>query len=298
MKKLLIKVDIDTYRGTREGLKPLCDIFEKHGMPALFLFSFGPDNTGKALSRVFQRGFVKKCLRSNVAGNYGLKTLMYGTLLPAPIIYKKCRKEMLEVKKRGFACGIHSWNHFDWQTKLCKRGYDWTKHEFEKAFAAYENIFGESARCCGAAGWQVSFESLRVQDEHSMLFASDARGYAPFFPMIEERRFKTLQIPSTLPTLDEILGTTSAESAISSYLKSIERQKNGLSVMTCHAELEGMAYLSWLDKFLKAAKSAGVEFDSFENTAQTLLEKPDEVVFKEIKMAPFKGRSGLLAVEQ
>ncbi len=298
MNKLLIKVDIDTYRGTRDGLKPLCDIFEKYSMPALFLFSFGPDNTGKALTRIFQKGFIKKCLRSNVAGNYGVKTLLYGTLLPAPIIYKECRKHMLEVKKRGFPCGIHSWNHFDWQTKLLKRTYAWTRTEFEKSFAAYESVFGESARCCGAAGWQVSPDSLKVQDEHFMNFASDARGYKPFYPIIEERRFKTLQIPSTLPTLDEILGIESPDSALDSYLRAIDSQKNGISVMTCHAELEGMAYAGWLDKFLHSAKSMGVEFDSFENVAQNLVEKGADIPNCEIKMSPFKGRSGLLAVQQ
>ncbi len=88
--KLAVKVDIDTYRGTREGVPNLCKLFKKHDVPATLLFSMGPDNTGKALRRIFRKGFLKKCLRSNVAGNYGLKTLLYGTLLKAPRIGKLC----------------------------------------------------------------------------------------------------------------------------------------------------------------------------------------------------------------
>ena len=73
--KLAVKVDVDTFRGTREGVASLCKIFRKYSLPGTFLFSLGPDNTGKALRRIFRPGFLKKCLRSNVAGNYGLKTL-------------------------------------------------------------------------------------------------------------------------------------------------------------------------------------------------------------------------------
>ncbi|MFR6032605.1 MAG: hypothetical protein ACLUKN_05170 [Bacilli bacterium] len=51
--KLAVKVDVDTYRGTREGVVSLCKIFRKYSLPEL-LFSLGPDNTGKALRRIFR----------------------------------------------------------------------------------------------------------------------------------------------------------------------------------------------------------------------------------------------------
>ena len=106
--KIAIKIDVDTYRGTREGVPALAALFKKHSVPATFLFSFGPDNTGKALRRIFRKGFLKKCLRSNVAGNYGIKTLLYGTLLPAPKIARLCADTMRAVANDGFECGIHS----------------------------------------------------------------------------------------------------------------------------------------------------------------------------------------------
>ena len=105
--KLAIKVDVDTFRGTKEGVPALCKLLRKHDVPATFLFSLGPDNTGKALSRIFRKGFLKKCLRSNVAGNYGLKTLMYGTILKAPMIAKHCAEQMRKTLHSGFECGIH-----------------------------------------------------------------------------------------------------------------------------------------------------------------------------------------------
>ena len=42
--------------------------------------------TGRALRRVFRPGFLSKVKRTSVISHYGIKTLMYGTLLPGPHI--------------------------------------------------------------------------------------------------------------------------------------------------------------------------------------------------------------------
>lgn len=295
MGKLAIKVDVDTYRGTRDGILPLCAKLQNAGCPALFLFSFGPDNTGKALRRIFRPGFVKKCLRSNVAGNYGLKTLMYGTILPAPKIAKKCADAMRETQRLGFECGIHSWDHFKWQDYLFKMPKDEIYSEFKKAYDAFAEVFGYPALSCGAPGWQCSPDSLEVQDSFGLKFASDVRGKFPFMPKMGGRSFKTLQIPSTLPTLDEMLGTVSIEKIAEAYLRQIER--DGRHVMTIHSELEGNAYADYFGEFLKEAKRRGVEFFSLNSYADSLLASPEKIAEAEIKMLPFPGRSGNLAVQ-
>ena len=88
--KLALKIDVDTYRGTREGVLHLVELLRKHEAGATFLFSLGPDHTGRAIKRVFRPGFMKKVSRTSVVEHYGLKTLMYGTLLPGPDIGKRC----------------------------------------------------------------------------------------------------------------------------------------------------------------------------------------------------------------
>jgi hypothetical protein len=82
--KLALKIDVDTYRGTREGVPRLMKILTAHGAGATFLFSLGPDHTGRAIKRVFRPGFFGKVRRTSVLRHYGLKTLLYGTILPAP----------------------------------------------------------------------------------------------------------------------------------------------------------------------------------------------------------------------
>ena len=72
MSRLCLKVDVDTYAGTVNGIPRLLDVFARHGVRATFFFSLGPDSTGKAVKRVFAKGFVKKVLRSNPAVSFGL----------------------------------------------------------------------------------------------------------------------------------------------------------------------------------------------------------------------------------
>ena len=50
--KLGIKVDVDTLRGTEEGVPRLVELLKRHGAAATFLFSMGPDHTGRALRRI------------------------------------------------------------------------------------------------------------------------------------------------------------------------------------------------------------------------------------------------------
>ena len=84
--KLALKIDVDTDRGTQEGVPRLLDMLKKFQAGATFLFSLGPDHTGRALKRVFRPGFLKKVSRTSVVEHYGIRTLLYGTLLPGPDI--------------------------------------------------------------------------------------------------------------------------------------------------------------------------------------------------------------------
>ena len=84
--RLSLKVDVDTDRGTRVGVPRLLDLFDEFGIQATFLFSLGPDNTGRAIRRIFRPGFFRKVARTGVVSTYGLRTLLNGVLWPGPHI--------------------------------------------------------------------------------------------------------------------------------------------------------------------------------------------------------------------
>ena len=130
---LTLKIDVDTYRGTREGMGNLVRLLSAHQAKATFLFSLGPDHTGWALRRALKPGFFSKVSRTSVVEHYGLKTLMYGTLLPGPDIGKLCAAQLRAVRDAGFECGIHTWDHTLWQDNVAKRNAAWTINMMRKA---------------------------------------------------------------------------------------------------------------------------------------------------------------------
>jgi len=179
-----LKIDVDTDRGTREGVPALVSLLEEFAAPACFLFSLGPDNTGKAIRRVFRPGFFQKVSRTSVVQVYGVRTLLNGTLLPAPHIGRRHGDVMRRVRDRGFETGIHCYDHFRWQDYLFRLSLDEVRAEFGRAREEYHRIFGEEARTAGAPGWQANATSRQVYDEAGLLYASDTRGRSPFFPSI------------------------------------------------------------------------------------------------------------------
>jgi peptidoglycan/xylan/chitin deacetylase (PgdA/CDA1 family) len=298
--RLAIKVDVDTDRGTREGVPALARVLRAQGCPATFLFSLGPDNTGKAIRRVFRPGFLKKIGRTNVAGNYGWRTLLNGTLLPAPFIARRHEAVLRAVRDQGFAVGIHCWDHFAWQDYLHNWDEARTRTEFARAVAEFERVFGEKPRAAGAPGWQADANSLRVYDEHGLLYGSDTRGPHPFFPAVAGATFTTLQIPTTLPTLDEWLGRPEypSDKITENYLSRLTRAPDGyVHVHTIHAELEGMRHLGQFEEMLRAARAAGVEWVSLEEHARALLRDRAAIPVCPVHDGAIDGRTGTLALQ-
>src|SRR5580700_7775598 len=96
--RLALKVDVDTLRGTLEGVPALAETLRAAGADATFLFSLGPDHTGRALRRVFRPGFFSKVARTSVLEHYELPPLLYGTLLPGPDIAREAGPIMRRVR--------------------------------------------------------------------------------------------------------------------------------------------------------------------------------------------------------
>jgi undecaprenyl phosphate-alpha-L-ara4FN deformylase len=237
--RIALKVDVDTLRGTREGVPRLLAALADSGARATFLWSLGPDHTGWALRRIFRPGFFAKVARTSVLKHYGLKTLLYGVVLPAPDIGLTTAALMRSVRDAGHECGIHAWDHVLWQDNVRRRGQAWTERQMALAHDRFVAIFGAPPGTHGAAGWQMNSFAFRQLDAWSMAYASDGRGSAPYLPKVDGRTLSHVQLPTTLPTLDELLGVDGRDDAAVSaeILRSTATGQD--QVFTLHAELEG-----------------------------------------------------------
>ena len=293
--RLALKVDVDTDRGTRLGVPNLVADCKAVGAPACFLFSLGPDQTGRAVSRVFRPGFFKKVSRTSVVKLYGIRTLLNGTLLPAPHIGRRNEAMMRFVRDMGFEVGIHCYNHYKWQDYVLKMSLPEVEGEFGKAREEFRRIFGTDARTAGAAGWQSCAHSRQAYDNANLLYASDVRGRSPFFPRIDGKVYKTLEIPSTLPTFDELLGRPEFpdDSIVDHYLSLLREDLP--NVFTLHAEIEGMGHRLLFQALLAACKKRGIQFIRMDDLARELLSRRERIPVIDQVLAPIDGRSGLVA---
>jgi peptidoglycan/xylan/chitin deacetylase (PgdA/CDA1 family) len=296
--RLVLKVDVDTDRGTREGVPNLVADLQAVGAPAAFLFSLGPDQTGRAITRVLRPGFFKKVSRTSVVQIYGVRTLLNGTLLPAPHIGRRNAGVMREVRDAGFEVGIHCFNHYRWQDYVQTMPLAGVRAEFEAAREEFFRIFGSEAKTAGAPGWQSNARSRVVYDEAELLYASDTRGGAPFFPRVDGQIFKTLEIPSTLPTFDELMGRPEYpdEKIVDHYLGLLSAEH--VNVFTLHAEIEGMGRRKLFQDLLARCRGAGVEFVRMDEYAQRLLKDRAAIATRDQVQGAIDGRSGLVAVQR
>ena len=309
---LALKIDVDTLRGTREGVPRLIELLQRHEAGATFLFSLGPDHTGRAIKRALRPGFMRKVGRTSVVSHYGVRTLLYGTLLPGPDIGLRCAAEMRRVRDAGFEVGIHTWDHVKWQDGVGGADAAWTSRQMELAAERFHEIFGEAPDVHGAAGWQMNVHAYRRTQSLGYRYASDTRGTHPFIPVIRAEIVACPQFPTTLPTLDELIGLDGVTQANvaerllqetrphpdplpDTTLHSLGARGSGRDhVFTLHAELEGMKLAPVFERLLEGWKSQGYQPVAL----RTLVaEHATGLPLHNVVDAPVPGRSGTLACQ-
>lgn len=297
MKKIALKIDVDTYRGTREGVPRLVDVLQRYQAQATFFFSLGPDHTGRAIKRVFRPGFLSKVSRTSVVEHYGIQTLLYGTLLPAPDIGKKCADILRGVRDAGFEVGIHCYDHIRWQDHVANQSNDWTIKEMRRTVDRYTEIFGEVPHAHAAAGWQMNRQALRLTQQHGFAYSSDTRGTHPFMPTWQAEIIACPQLPTTLPTLDELMNRDgiTLDNIAQHVLTLTEASAETGHVYTLHAELEGQKWMPIFEQLLQGWQAQGYALVSMQQYLQSL--DVSKLPYHEVQMREVEGRVGTLACQ-
>jgi peptidoglycan/xylan/chitin deacetylase (PgdA/CDA1 family) len=298
MPLLALKIDVDTWRGTREGVPRLVELLERHQAGATFLFSLGPDHTGRAIKRVFRKGFLQKVARTSVVEHYGIRTLLYGTVLPGPDIGRREAPLMRAVRDAGFEVGVHTWDHIKWQDYVAGKDPQWTRREMQKAADRFTTIFGAPPRTHGAAGWQMNPAAYAFEAELGLAYASDCRGRSPFQPVDDQGgSLGVPQLPTTLPTLDELIGLDGlTPQNVHAHLLRLTRDTPATGhVYTLHAELEGLRFLDTFDRLLSGWAEQGYTLVSCADLFASL----DHAALPRcpVSMGTLAGRSGTLALQ-
>jgi undecaprenyl phosphate-alpha-L-ara4FN deformylase len=268
-----LNVHVDTFEGMKEGVPRLLELFEKRGIQTTFFVPMGKDHTGRTLLRAVRHpALVLKASRGNAVGAYGIKTLMRGLLLPGPEIARENAGILRRIPSLGHELGIHGFDHVYWHDHIKSLDQDKTDRILTEAFATFSELVGTEARAFAAPGWMTNSHALAYFEAHGLSYSTDARGTSPFFPRMDGKTFRVLQIPLTLPTLDEVVGLEGNDTGtLARYFSG--RLTPGLNVLAVHTEFEGNRWVGFLDLFIESALDLGYRFRMLADVARDVKEQ-------------------------
>lgn len=225
-----LKIDVDTYQGMKQGVPRLLNTLAVLSVRGTFYLSVGPDASGLAVIQLLKNPqFLKKMVKTNAPGLYGLRTALYGTLLPSPMIALSFPEIVKDIIRQGHEVQFHAWDHRRWQDGLGRRSEAWIATWLEKGIEAFTSLTGKPPASFGAPAWTIDDRVLRCLKKYAFDYLSCTRAPEPFI----HEGLDIAEIPSDLPCFEEVGGPKGKDGILACL------QSGGLHVLPVHAEVEG-----------------------------------------------------------
>jgi undecaprenyl phosphate-alpha-L-ara4FN deformylase len=291
--KIGLRIDVDTFRGTRIGVPSLCRVLARHKINATFFFSVGPDNMGRHLWRLLRPAFLWKMLRTRASRLYGWDILLRGTFWPGPVIGEKLANIIRDTDQAGHEVGLHAWDHQAWQAHIDQMDSGAIHESLHRGVELLTRLLGHPPVCSAVPGWKCNDLVLEEKARFPFHFNSDCRGDSIFRPIAGTKELSQPQVPVTLPTYDEVIGQdgVSNDSYNARILGLLRPHK--LNVLTIHAEVEGMVCRPMFEQFLGMSLSQGHRLVPLGE----LLEESPQMKTARIAPRDIRGREGWVACQ-
>ena len=284
-KTLGLKIDVDTYLGMKRGVPRLLEILDRFGVRGTFFLSFGPDASGRALFQLVKNPlFLKKMTRTNAGRLYGIRTALYGVLLPSPNIALSFPSLVRRIVREGHEVEFHAWDHRRWQDELPRRSREWISRWFEKGMSAYRTLLGKGPLAFGAPGWVMDDRVLDMLSPYGFTYLSCTRAKKPFL----YEKLGIPEIPSDLPCLEE----AGVERGAGNILQQLE--EGNLHVLPVHGEMEGGVGAEAFAALLEETGKRGCAIVPLSHIRERL--RPEDLPVRNFRMEMLPGRAFPCAV--
>ncbi len=289
--KVALKVDVDTKVGLLAGVRNLADLLGELGLKASFFIAMGPDHSGRALKRLFWPGFLRKQLSSGAASAYGPITMLYGLVLPGPIIAEAAPGLFNRLIAEGHEVGLHGWDHVFWHDRLRGLSDTRTRRELDRAAGLFRAITGMDPATFASPGWQITGRALAAMAEMGITHVSCTRGRSPFRPLRRGRALPLVELPTTMPSMDEALSLPGVTPANVGQWLADQVRPARLNVFTLHGEVEGRALLPAFRAFLTTLMARGASFPRLVDAALEAAASPlpaEEIVWGQVPQRAYE----------
>jgi len=278
MKRVGLKIDVLTHRGVYQGIPKILSLLKDFGYSCTFFLNLGPDYTGSLLIEFLKnQGLTKDNLGKSIKA-FGSSVFFFNMLGVRPSLEKTFKNFLGSLELMGHEVGIYGFDSNYWEKSIQTLSEPSVRYEINKGQESYKRIFGRYAQSTTAPGCNINRSTLAAFDDYALSYASATWGQRPFYPVVGQRVFRTLQLPVTLPSLKDSEAkktNSSLEDIKDFYLQSI--LDADYSVMNISAELEGCAYVDWLEELLHTLSNNQIKFCSLREIAHNYHEKKSQV---------------------
>ena len=238
--RIALRVEVSSLRGLREGVPNLMRLFSQYQVRATFLFPLGGDDAGR---RPLQTWRSRTTL--------GLRALTYGTLRQSPSLADAALMRI--ARDNGHEVGLFGMSPNAWRDGMAHADEDWTRDQCDALWSSCQRLdCDEWPLAFATPGWQLNPILLSELGSNRFSYSSLTRGKLPYRPVSQGVRSAIPELPTTLPTVDELMqqpGVTDANAHEYLYTESRRVLPAG-HVYAIRAEREGIALLSLMEKLL------------------------------------------------
>ncbi|MCG6965804.1 MAG: hypothetical protein LJE59_04785 [Chromatiaceae bacterium] len=240
--RVALRVEVRTLRGLHEGVPNLMRLFSQFQVRASFFFPLGRDLSG-----------LNPIDTWHDRASLGLKALAYGTLMLGPALGQEALRLMDLARDNGHDVGLFGLSPWSWSRRMARADEAWVARQCRLLWDAYQaGDGGAGPTALATPDWQANPALLQQLGGDRFHYSAFTRGSYPYFPVLQGMRSTVPEIPTTLPTVDEMLrqpGVTIDNVHEYLYAESRHLRPAG-HVFAVSAEREGLGRLGLMEKLL------------------------------------------------